>query len=522
MNRAQLLLIAILCVGSLRKFVGAEKVDKDHRDSHHEKDFLQQRTKRYVGSRIPLSYLSLQRNQIDDDDVGYPLDKRFSRSNSIRNNPAASHFRELQVRQRRPSPGDASISPVSPARLIPPESLMQYYARRGDNDMDLETMDIGDGPTSPQLSDVPLSDEELQALLLLLEGHAFQGKQPLTQPQNFYVPPAQYYNQEMRELSPMGKRETGKRTPTQLGLEQPMSFENSVGDNYPVFLNVKRSKRIGDSKMKTTSSVRIKKETNPNVEASLDKIFGDDPKEHVGDQHHSTSIPTTAISSSDQIPAPSSTQTKPKKAINWSDYFGIDKRQDRQHTEAKEAPLQSSSTINHHDVQHEHEGVNKQDSAKSDQTITSVSTNLENAAPASESNEKSKNAKEKKDKNKLENDTDEKADRKWILKEFYKNLAMSTNVKRKRESPNSEASKDLDKLEKIERKMEEAGDQIIWDTLKYTGAHKDAELSPEEVSHVKNQIIQKLAAAYSLEKIREAIEEFRQQLGQLKDKQQYY
>lgn len=44
--------------------------------------------------------------------------------------------------------------------------------------------------------------------------------------------------------------------------------------------------------------------------------------------------------------------------------------------------------------------------------------------------------------------------------------------------------------------MEEAGDQLIWDTLKYTGAHKGEELSPEELAHVKSQVIQKLSAAY--------------------------
>lgn len=49
--------------------------------------------------------------------------------------------------------------------------------------------------------------------------------------------------------------------------------------------------------------------------------------------------------------------------------------------------------------------------------------------------------------------------------------------------------------------MEEAGDKIIWDALKYTGAHKDAELSPEELAQVKNEIIQKLAAAYRYTKL---------------------
>jgi len=515
MNRAQLLLIAILCVGSLRKFVGAEKVEQGHRDSHHEKDFLHQRTKRYAIGRVPLSYLSVQPSGIGKESgSGYTIDKRY-RSNALRTNPAASNFRELQVRQtRRPT---YSGNDVSPAQLQAYKNLLQYYGNGGDENTDLNTANLRDAVSPDQLDTTPLTEEELQSLSMLIDAYGPDKISLLLR--DLYGPQQpQYFSRE--DAIQMGKRETGKRAKGQLGQEQPMSFENSLGDNYPMFLNQKRSKRIGNPP-KSASSVRIKKETDTAVEASLDKIFGGHMQRE-DDNKHSTSIPTTAISSSDQIPAPSHTQTKSKKAINWSDYFGIDKRQDK-HPEAISSSL--SDTSDHYDAEHEHKTINthnnpdKNDKGKA---TTSASSSLGSAPPMPTETDKAEKLKEKKDKSRQENDTEDKPDRSWILKEFYKNLAMSTNVKRKRESPGIGTNKQIDKLEKIERKMEEAGDQIIWDTLKYTGAHRDAELSPEQLSQVKNEIIQKLSAAYSLEKIREAIEEFRQQLSQLKDKQQYY
>jgi hypothetical protein len=384
----------------------------------------------------------------------------------------------------------------------------------------------GDGVT-------PLTDEELQALLLLVEGYKLQGNPQQGSSRNFYPPQAQYFPSEDGPL--VGKRETGKRNlgghRTKAQLEQPMSFENSLSDGGAVFLGQKRSKRIGDSstaqKSMQSSSIRIKKETDPAVEADLDKIFAG----VAGDHSKHSSIPTTAISSNHQIIPPPSSGIQ-KKSIDWSNYFGIDKRSDKQSAgvtgeESKQAPSSSASSLSSAPatMTHHNEGKNEKKSIgkSNEHEVTSSSKSLEGGDGHPNIIEKSDKLKDKKDKTRLENDTEEKADRKWILKEFYKNLAMSTNVrKRKRESPNGGTEEDVDKLEKIERKMEEAGDQIIWDALKYTGAHKDAQLSPDELAQVKSEIIHKLAAAYSLEKIREAIEEFRQQLAQLKDKQQHY
>jgi hypothetical protein len=55
---------------------------------------------------------------------------------------------------------------------------------------------------------------------------------------------------------------------------------------------------------------------------------------------------------------------------------------------------------------------------------------------------------------------------------------------------------EVDELADLDQKMKAAGDDIIWDALKYTGAHKDENLSPSELAQVKKTIIDKLATAY--------------------------
>lgn len=176
------------------------------------------------------------------------------------------------------------------------------------------------------------------------------------------------------------------------------------------------------------------------MEADLDKIFAgakNTNQQAVShSSHQSTSIPTTAIAAN-QIPPPSSSQKKPKKSIDWSEHFGIDKRQDnRKQTNSKmESPPNSKGT------DHEQVAVMRniqntyQDSDPAAEKNAAPSANGVAHSQASEKGTQGKNEKVKKDesKNTWENDTDEKADRKWILKEFYKNLAMSN--KRKRESP---------------------------------------------------------------------------------------
>lgn len=215
-----------------------------------------------------------------------------------------------------------------------------------------------------------------------------------------------------------------------------------------------------------TSSVRIKKETAPEVAANLDKVFANLKGDGELATKQQALIPTTAISSSaDQIPAPASSLQK--KAIDWSHYFGIDKRQQAEISGGNKGPKGEGSDTMHHittennnlgkeeeagEAEHVHNseaGAAAVTSKQYNQGATSTTSTEGSMAPVamalasssstdhehqqSEEHNKSDKLKEKKDKQKQENDTD-KPDRKWILQEFYKNLAMSTNVKRKREA----------------------------------------------------------------------------------------
>lgn len=114
--------------------------------------------------------------------------------------------------------------------------------------MDLQGQQPAGGPSEIG----PLSDEELQALLLLLEEQRLQENSRA--PQTLYSPQAKYL---LGDDQLVGKRETGKRTTahhlSKAQLEQPMSFENAMSDNGAVFLNQKRSKRIGDSSANAVS-----------------------------------------------------------------------------------------------------------------------------------------------------------------------------------------------------------------------------------------------------------------------------
>lgn len=180
--------------------------------------------------------------------------------------------------------------------------------------------------------------------------------------------------------------------------------------------------------------------------AELDKAFGsastagNQKEDHPS--HHSAAVPTTSIVSSNQIPSPSHSNKKPKKAIDWSDYFGIDKRQDDPNKKQKEAinldqqslsPKANQQAVSENDASEEHS--DKTTSISS--STASSTTAIDGAKRDSEtSKDKSKKAKDKtEDPNRQENDAKEKSDQQWILKEFYKHLAMSTNNKKKRESP---------------------------------------------------------------------------------------
>lgn len=71
--------------------------------------------------------------------------------------------------------------------------------------------------------------------------------------------------------------------------------------------------------------------------------------------------------------------------------------------------------------------------------------------------------------------------------------------------------KDMDpeKLNSINEKLKNIEDLIIEETVKYTGAHEGVS-SPEDIQKLKDHVISRLATAYSLEKMRHALDQLRE------------
>lgn len=83
----------------------------------------------------------------------------------------------------------------------------------------------------------------------------------------------------------------------------------------------------------------------------------------------------------------------------------------------------------------------------------------------------------------------------------------SDNEERKKKDSEPENSNEV-KLGEMDTKLRNIEDLIIDEALKYTGAHEGATDS-KEIQEVKDKVIARLAEAYSLEKMRKALGEFK-------------
>ncbi|SPP74461.1 histone acetyltransferase KAT6A isoform X3 [Drosophila guanche] len=68
---------------------------------------------------------------------------------------------------------------------------------------------------------------------------------------------------------------------------------------------------------------------------------------------------------------------------------------------------------------------------------------------------------------------------------------------------------DPEKLESMDRKLQSIEDFIIDETIKYTGAHEGVN-NREDIRKIKDHVLSRLATAYSLEKMRRALDKLRQ------------
>jgi len=89
-------------------------------------------------------------------------------------------------------------------------------------------------------------------------------------------------------------------------------------------------------------------------------------------------------------------------------------------------------------------------------------------------------------------------DNEWLIDRYHKAVGekRSTNTK----------------LNEMDRKIQNIEETFIDDALKFTGAHSGT-TDPKEIQEVKNHIISRLAAAYSLDKLRQAIQDRSQVLN---------
>jgi len=64
---------------------------------------------------------------------------------------------------------------------------------------------------------------------------------------------------------------------------------------------------------------------------------------------------------------------------------------------------------------------------------------------------------------------------------------------------------DPEKLESMDKKLQSIEDFIIDETIKYTGAHEGIN-NQDEIRKLKDHVLSRLATAYSLEKMRRALD----------------
>lgn len=127
--------------------------------------------------------------------------------------------------------------------------------------------------------------------------------------------------------------------------------------------------------------------------------------------------------------------------------------------------------------------------------------------------------------------SEENLDNEWLMERYHK--AMAITSKRSAEYPlqhfrnhdqeskkksqeiyevKKDAKSEEAKIREMDEKLKSIEDSIVDDALKYTGAHEGTTDS-KEIQEVKDRVISRLAAAYSLEKMRRALGEYKMNIA---------
>ncbi|XP_075166171.1 uncharacterized protein LOC142238418 [Haematobia irritans] len=325
--------------------------------------------------------------------------------------------------------------------------------------------------------------------------------------------------------------------------------------SYPVlpWLPVERKKRFPVAKRSTSNHIAnygpisSLGKTDENVERELSELFGsasDEKKKRSIDDKHTqgTATPTpdaTASSMTDMRleSNKNSTITEEKKSLTSTSTADTDHHQHAGHTMAEHKHGKRSNHPESHES-HEEDAAEEEEE-DSDEHESEEEDEHDHEEEEDEAKKKKKrdvpaSAKRKRDAVHLRRTMDDLTMRskKSIDWSNYfgldrKKKAMSigdsnktTDMKKRdaEEGLSPSASEDNDKkkrnidptkLENMNKKLQAIEDFIISETIKYTGAHEGIG-DPDEIQRLKDRVLSRLATAYSLEKMRRALEKLRQ------------
>lgn len=241
----------------------------------------------------------------------------------------------------------------------------------------------------------------------------------------------------------------------------------------------------GANKKNATNATEMTKgDTHPKEVEKKEEVKGDDKKKNVQEEK---GIKEKSVGRGGEKEVVGDSKTKEgkevgkkevKKSIDWSEYFGMDRRRKKSEGES-----------------------------------------------GAEEEEK-RRRKKKRDGEDGRTAEEEKLDD-WLLNQYYKTLSMSTNAAKRKRGPSDrrrvpyaiargeeEGGEEGEEngLDNMDGKLRRVEDAIVEEAIKDTGAHEGTPGGRKEAEEVRGRVLSRLAAAYSLEKMRKALGEFKASL----------
>ncbi|XP_069673840.1 uncharacterized protein [Periplaneta americana] len=187
-----------------------------------------------------------------------------------------------------------------------------------------------------------------------------------------------------------------------------------------------------------------------------------------------------------------------KKSINWSDYFGIDRRRKKAGPNGGE---KESIPVEH--------PVDNEWLLNQYYKTFAMNTNpgKKRSAPHMHDHMSSSSISQAKSKKSM---VQQPFDTRVFDTDIFARTAQREASKKNSQPANSEQSEES-RIDSMDAKLRSIEDQIVNEAVKYTGAHEGS-TDTKEIQEVKDKVMARLAAAYSLEKMRLALGEFKSSL----------